>query len=126
MSDTATMQLPRAVEPGPNPRARRDHRWAWWSLLLFVPSLALAIGVGELLASAYGYSDFEQSTAPGWLAVAVGYPALLVFTVPAFVTSHYGLHAVRGGVRGGVVPVCVAWALPLLFLVQNLVAWKVG
>lgn len=126
MSDTATIQLPQAVRPGPDPRARRDHRWAWWSLLLFLPSLAAAIAVGELLATAYGYSGFETSTAPGWLAVAVGYPALLVFTAPALLTSHYGMNAVHRGVRGGVVPVCVAWALPLVFLVQNLLAWKVG
>ena len=124
MSDTATLQLPREVEAGPSPRARRDHRWAWWSLLLFVPSLAAAIAVQQGLVHAYGWADVARDDAPGWVALAAGYPALVVFALPALVTTHFGGLATRQGIRGAVVPVCVAWALPLVYLVQLLLSWN--
>jgi len=50
-------------------------------------------------------------------------PALLVFTLPALVTTHFGGLAVRQGVSGAVVPVCVAWTLPVLYLIQSMLAW---
>ena len=125
MSDTATIQLPPQVEEvGPSPRARRDHRWAWWSLLLFVPSLAAAIAVEKALTDAYGWGDVSKDAAPTWLALAAGYPALIVFALPALVTTHFGGLATRQGVRGAVVPVCVAWALPVIYLIQLLLAWS--
>ena len=123
MSDTATIQLPAQTEVGPSPRARRDHQWAWWSLLLFLPSLAAAIAVEDALTNAYGYGDVPKDTVPTWLALAAGYPALVVFALPALVTTHFGGLATRYGVRGAVVPVCVAWTLPVIYLIQLLLAW---
>lgn len=123
MSDTATLQLPQEIELGPSPRARRDHRWAWWSLLLFLPSLAAAIGVEKALISAYGWTDVSKDSAPTWVALAAGYPALVVFTLPALVTTHFGGLAVRHGIRGAVLPICIAWVLPLVYLVQILLDW---
>jgi hypothetical protein len=105
---------------------RRDYHLAWWSLLLFVVSGAAAIAVGEGLASAYGYSSFEQDNAPTWLALAVGYPAVLVLALPALVTTHYAGLARRAGVSVAIVPLVVAWALPAIFVVQNLLAWNLG
>lgn len=124
MSDTATIQLPPQVEEvGPSPRAWRDHRWAWWSLLLFLPSLAAAIGLQELLVDAYGYGDQPKETAPTWVALAAGYPALVVFALPALVTTHFGGLAARHGIRGAIVPICVAWTLPVIYLIQLLLTW---
>jgi hypothetical protein len=123
VGDTATIQLPPLTEVGPGPRARRDHQWAWWSLLLFLPSLAAAIGLERLLADAYGYGDVAKDASPTWVALAAGYPALILFALPALVTTHFGGLAMRAGVRGAVVPICVAWTLPILFLLQSLLAW---
>lgn len=103
----------------------RYYHLAWWSLLLFLASGAAAIAVGEGLASAYGYSSFEQDHAPGWLALAVGYPALLVFAIPALVTTHYAGRARRRGVGVAMIPLVVAWGIPVVFAAQNLLAYYV-
>ncbi|MFC4785143.1 hypothetical protein ACT8ZV_11735 [Nocardioides sp. MAHUQ-72] len=112
-----------AQHVGEHPQGRRDYHRAWWSLLLFVVSGVAAIAVGEGLASAYGYDSFEQEKAPTWLALAVGYPALLVFAIPALVTTHYARRAVREGVPMGRVPMVLAWVGVGVFALQNALAW---
>jgi hypothetical protein len=107
-------------------QARRDYHLAWWSLLLFLASGAAAIAVGEGLASAYGYSSYEQDEAPGWLALAAGYPALLVFAIPALVTTHFAARARRRGVGAALIPLVVAWGIPVVFAGQNVLAYYVG
>lgn len=105
--------------------ASRDYHLAWWSLLLFVISLAAAVIVSEIIANAYGYSGIEDDRAPEWLVWAAGYPALLIFIIPAFVTTHYARRAMRDGRREALVPLVVAWGLCAVFALQNVLAYLV-
>ena len=49
-----------------------------------------------------------------------------VLALPALVTTHYAGLARRAGVSVAIVPLVVAWALPAIFVVQNLLAWNLG
>ena len=109
-----------------NSPARRDYHVAWWSLLLFLVSGAAAFAVGEGLASAYGYDGVQDDRAPNWLVLAAGYPALLVFAIPALVTTHFAGRARRAGVSAAVVPMIVAWGIAVVFALQNALAYLFG
>jgi len=106
--------------------ARKDYHVAWWSLLLFLVSGAAAFAVAEGLASAYGYDGIQDDRAPNWLVLAAGYPALLVFAVPALVTTHYAGRARRAGLSVAVVPMIVAWGIAVVFAAQNVIAYLIG
>ena len=105
---------------------RRDFHLAWASLLLFLVSGAAAVLVGEGRANAYGYDGIPDDRAPTWLVLAAGYPALLVFALPALVTTHYAGRARRAGIAAAVVPMIVAWGIALVFALQNALAYLVG
>jgi hypothetical protein len=107
-------------------QARRDYHLAWWSLLLFLVSGAAAFAVGEGLANAYGYDGVQDDRAPNWLVLAAGYPALLVFAIPALVTTHLAGKARRAGVSAAVVPMIVAWGIAVVFALQGALAYLFG
>jgi hypothetical protein len=101
-----------------------DVRRAWWGCLWFVVSFVAAFAVGEGLASLLGYSAEDGvQLRPALLA---GIPACAVFDLPALLVAHYGRRAVRDGDPRGQVPVWVALALSLAFLIQNLAALAAG
>lgn len=72
-------------------------RRAWWSLLGFVPSFALAFALGEGISTALGYSTVGQEAAPWWVTVLAATPALIVFVLPAVAAVHFGRRAIRRG-----------------------------
>jgi hypothetical protein len=106
-------------------RGRRDYHGAWWSLALYIPFGIAAFLIGEGLASLYGYDGIADDQAPTWLVLAAGYPALLVFVVPAFVTTHFARRAMREGIGAARLPLVLAWIVALGFTVQNVVAYLV-
>ncbi|WP_344154281.1 hypothetical protein [Nocardioides koreensis] len=103
--------------------ASHDYHMAWWSLLGFVLSGAAAFLVADILADAYGYSGINDDAAPTWLVWAAGYPAVLVFIVPAFFTTAFARRALHDGRRQALVPLIVAWGICVVFVVQNAVAF---
>ena len=103
----------------------RDVRRAWWSLALFPVTFVASFVVGEGLATLLGYES-GSSEAPAWYVPAVVAPvALLVFALPALLSTWFGLRAHRAGHQGGLVPVIVAWGLAGGFALLNLLALAV-
>jgi predicted membrane-bound mannosyltransferase len=94
-------------------------RWAWWSLLGFVPSFVLAFAVGEGLISALGYPSGGSEQAPWWAALTASVPALVVFALPAVAAVHFGRRAIRLGDDRGRVPMVVALAGAGVFVLMN-------
>lgn len=99
----------------------RDVRHAWWSLMLFPFSLLGAFGVGEGLASQFGYPTGGSGDVPLWVMVAAGGPALLVFAVPVLLAWTFARRAERAGNRGGRVPMWIAVGLAAVFVLLNVV-----
>lgn len=103
----------------------RDVRRAWWSLALFPVTFVASFVVGEGLATLLGYESGSSET-PAWYVPAVVAPvALLVFALPALLSTWFGLRAHRAGHQGGLVPVIVAWGLAGGFALLNLLALAV-
>lgn len=102
-------------------------RRAWWSLLGFVPSFALAFLIGEGLISALGYPVGGAEEAPWWAALTATTPALIVFVLPAVLAVHFGRRAVKlGDVRGRlpmILALVVAAGFVLLNVVSGLAVW---
>ena len=94
-------------------------RRAWWSLLGFVPSLALAFLIGEGLISALGYPTGGENQAPWWAALIAVTPALLVFVLPAVAATHFGRRAMRLGDIRGRLPMTVALVVVAGFVLLN-------
>lgn len=104
------------------PTAGHEHdvRRAWWSFLLFVPSLVAAFVTGEGLAAASGYTD-PDVTVPVGTALLVGLAASLVFALPTLAVWFFGHRAVVSGHPDGRTPVFVALMVCAAFLASNLV-----
>jgi len=111
----STMAHPAADGPG-HPALHR----AWWSLLLFPVSFALAFVVGEGIPSLFGYSDPSFDSTPWWVITLAFATALLVFAAPFLVTVHFSNKAVAEGEQGGRLPLIVAGVLVGGFVLQNL------
>ncbi|GAA1141148.1 hypothetical protein GCM10009606_20800 [Nocardioides aquiterrae] len=90
-------------------------RRAWWSLLLFLVSFVAAFVVGEGLVTLYGY-DSTDADVPGWVLLAAGLPACLVFAAPLLLTWRL---ARRAGPAGRA-PLLVGAVVVGVFLAQNL------
>jgi Na+/proline symporter len=99
----------------------RDVRRAWWSLALFPVSFLAAFAVGEGLASLLGHPSGSPETAPVWVMLAAGGPALLVFVLPAVLAVVFARRAEREGDRSGRVPMWVAVVLATAFVLLNVV-----
>lgn len=98
---------------------RAATRWAWWSLLGFIPSFGLAFAVGEGLISALGYPTGGSAQAPWWAALTASVPALVVFALPAVVAVHFGRRAIRLGDDRGRLPMLLAVAGAGAFVIMN-------
>ncbi len=99
-------------------RRMSDRTATWWSLALYPFAFVGAFVVGEGLASLYGY-DGGAETAPWWVMLGAGGPALLVLAVPALVAVHFGRRALRAGDEGAKVPMWIAVGLAVWFALQN-------
>ena len=101
---------------------RAATRWAWWSLLGFVPSFGLAFAVGEGIISALGYPSGGSVQAPWWAALTASIPALVVFALPAVFAVHFGRRAMRLGDPRGRVPMVLAVAGASVFVLVNVIS----
>jgi hypothetical protein len=97
----------------------RFTRRAWWSLLGFVPSFALAFLIGEGLISALGYPTGGEELAPWWAALIAVTPALIVFVLPAVAAIHFGRRAMRLGDVSGRLPIVVSLVVTSVFVLLN-------
>lgn len=97
----------------------RCTRRAWWSLLGFAPSLALAFLIGEGLISALGYPTGGPEQAPWWAALTAATPALVVFVLPAVLAVHFGRRAMRLGDGRGRLPMILAVVVAAGFVLTN-------
>lgn len=99
--------------------ARTATRWAWWSLLGFVPSSGLAFAVGEGLISLLGYPTGGNRMVTWWAALAAAVPALVVFALPALAATHFGRRAVRLGDPRGRRPMLIGVVVVATFVILN-------
>lgn len=98
---------------------RALHR-AWWSLLLFPVSFAVAVLVGTGVPSLFGYSEPSLSTTPWWVIALAFVAAFVVFAAPYPVTAHFSNQAVAQGEQRGRLPLVVAGVAVAGFVVVNL------
>lgn len=102
--------------------AARFTRRAWWSLVGFVASFALAFLIGEGLVSALGYPVGGPEQAPVWVALVATVPALVVFCVPAAFAVYFGTRARRLGDDRAVVPMAVGLVVAAGFVAMNVLS----
>jgi len=105
------------VARGPAHRALHQ---AWWSLLLFPVSFALAFVVGEGIPSLFGYAEPSFDSTPWWVITLAVVAALLIFAAPFLVTAHFSNKAVTEGEPGGRQPLVIAGVVVGAFVVLNL------
>ena len=123
MSTAPTAHRP-SRDPGPVPgRAIRDRRRAWLSMLLYPVSFVAAFVVGEGLAGLMGYPAGGEGTAPWYVGVVAGVPAIVVFVLPGVLSTWFGRRAARGGDPSGMVPAFVALAIGLSFVAVNVLSF---
>ena len=108
------------------PRTRSDRIRAWWSLALLPPAFVVAFIVGEGLITLYGYEIDAAESPPRWAILGAGVPALLVFAVPAMVTTHFARRGLAAGDQGARAPMLVAIGITAIFVLQNLAAFLLG
>ncbi len=89
---------------------------AWWSLLLFPVSSAVAVLVGTGVSSLFGYPEPSPSTTPGWVIM------LAFVAAPYPVTAHFANRAFAEGEQRGHLPLVVAGVAIAGFVVLNLAA----
>jgi hypothetical protein len=106
----------------PAPAGQADVGRAWASLLLFPFAFAAAFGVGEGLASLFGYPAGGEEQAPLWVMLAASIPALAVFAAPAVLTTFFARRAARVGNPKGRAPMVIALAVAGGFIALNVVS----
>ncbi|WP_346008173.1 hypothetical protein [Janibacter terrae] len=113
----ATTSTRRPVEAG------RYVRNAWLSVLLLPIAFGLAFLVGEGLIGLLGYPVGDGSSdAPLWAVLVSTIPALLVFCVPAVVSSWFARRGAFLGDRRGWVPAILLIIIALAFIAMNVLA----
>ena len=95
---------------------------AWWSLLFFPVSFAVAVLVGTGVSSLLGYPEPSPSTTPGWVIVLAFVAAFVVFAAPYPVTAHFANRAFAEGEQRGHLPLVIAGVAIAGFAVLNLAA----
>ena len=107
----------------PVDHAEHDVRNAWLSVLLLPVAFGLAFLVGEGLISALGYEVGDASIeAPLWAVLVATVPALLVFCMPAVLSSWFARRAAVRGDRRGWVPAGLLIVAAVLFIGLNVAA----
>ncbi|WP_134773059.1 hypothetical protein [Ornithinimicrobium flavum] len=107
----------------PVDHAGHDVRNAWLSVLLLPIAFVLAFLIGEGLIGVLGYPVGDTAgTPPLWAILVATIPALLVFCVPAFVSTWFARRAASHGDRRGWVPAILLAVVALGFIATNLLA----
>ena len=103
--------------------AGHDVRNAWLSVLLLPIAFGLAFLIGEGLIALLGYPvGGAASDVPLWAKLLAVIPALLVFCLPALVSSWFARRAAAHGDRRGWVPASILAVVALAFITMNLLA----
>ncbi len=95
-------------------------RHAWWSLLLFPLSFALAMLVGEGIAAAFGHPTPSMDTTPWWVISAAFLGAAAVFAAPLLVVAQLCRRAAAFDPTRAKVPLWTAVAVVVCFVGLNL------
>jgi len=90
-------------------------------MMLFPLSFLGAFGVGEGLASLFGYPTGGSDDVPLWVMIAAAGPALLVFAAPALLAVVFAKRAERMGNPSGRTPMWIAVGLATVFVLLNVV-----
>ncbi|WEV77052.1 hypothetical protein O9K63_10655 [Janibacter cremeus] len=103
--------------------AGHDVRNAWLSVLLLPIAFGLAFLIGEGLIGLFGYPVGDTAgEAPLWAILAATIPALLVFCLPALLSSWFARRAASHGDRRGWVPATLLAVVALAFIAMNVLA----
>jgi len=104
----------------------RDLMRAWMALLLYPVSLVGAFAVGEGLEAAMGYPAGGGESAPWFVVLLAGVPALLVLVLPGLLALRYGRRAARAGARWAMAPAVIGTLVGLAFVALNVLAFLVS
>lgn len=111
------------AQRGREQRAGTAYRFAWLSLLLFPFSLVGAFLLGDGLATLLGVPVDGSTAPPVWVALTVGVPAVLLFSVPALLAALLSRRAARLGRPSPWAPAIVGGVLVIVFCGQNLLSY---
>lgn len=115
--------MPTTSTRRPADNARRDVRNAWLSVLLLPIAFGLAFLIGEGLISLLGYPVGDTaSDVPLWAKLVAVIPALLVFCVPALVSTWFARRAAAHGDRRGWLPAILLAVAAFVFIAMNVLA----
>lgn len=115
--------MPATASRNPVGRAGHDVRNAWLSVVLLPIAFGLAFLIGEGLIGILGYPVGEQDSQPPlWAILLATVPALLVFCVPALVSTWFARRAAAHGDRRGWVPAILLSLIALAFIAMNVFA----
>jgi hypothetical protein len=106
----------------PAPAGQADVGRAWASLLLYPFTFAAAFGIGEGLASVFGYPAGGDEQAPLWVMLAASLPALAVFALPAVLATVFARRAAHVGNPRGRTPMVIAVVVAGAFIALNVVS----
>lgn len=101
-----------------HPRAKRELRTAWWSLILYPPAFVASFLVGQAVPYWLGY-DVTTTEAPWWVLILAFVASVLLFTVPLLITVPYGRLAERHGRPSGKTAATLAIALAVTLVLIN-------
>ena len=103
--------------PSTTPHEHHDIRNAWIALVAFPFTVLIAMVLGEAAVAALGYD--VTGTVPGWVKAVVGIPAVLLGVAPAALSAWLADRARRAGDPRAVVPLLLAAAFGIGFVLLN-------
>lgn len=95
---------------------------AWLSIFLLPVAFGFSFLIGEGLIGLLGYPVGGDSSAPLWAILLATIPALLVFCVPAVVSTWFAGRAAIHGDRRGWVPAFLLGIIAVAFIAMNILA----
>ena len=110
--------------PSTTPHQNHDIRNAWIALVAFPFTALIAMVLGEAAVTALGY-DVTQPV-PGWVQAVVGIPMVLLAVAPTALSAWLADRARRAGDPRAVVPLLLAAAFGIGFVLLNLVGMVFG
>ena len=110
--------------PSTTPHEHHDIRNAWIALVAFPFVVLIAMALGEGAVTALGYD--VTGTVPGWVKAVVGIPTVLLAVAPAALSAWLADRARRAGDPRAVVPLLLAAALGIGFVLLNIPALLFG